>query len=530
MPLTNEDCIWIGAPFGRDAALLQALLTQAGLVGTVLPAGMPLPLDQGIGALLLTEEALHPALLQALQAGLDPEPAWSDVPIVLLVDPATQLHARAVIKATLGARKSITVLERPVAPKLLVEVMQAVLQMRHRQYQVRTLLHQLEQQNTSLAQEVAERQQIEAALRRSEAKFAQAFNASPLVITITKLADGHLLEVNESFVQITGYTRAEVLGRTPVEVGLWMEPSQRTAGLGQLQAGQTLRNAEFRFRMKDGSERTCLASAELIELDQQPCVLTVLTDITERKRAEAALHALNATLEEQVQQRTEELTQRLRELDEFAYVTSHDLKAPLRAIDHLAHWISEDAGPLLPPASLDHLEKLRGRIRRMEKLLEDLLHYSRANRYPYRAERVDVAQLLEEIGRLVTPPEGFAIHVSTPLPIVVTQRVPLATVLRNLIENAIKHHDHSNGQVQVAVQELDGWLEFSVQDNGPGIAPQFHERIFQLFQTLKPRDTLEGSGMGLAIVKKLIESRGGRITLESQMGQGATFRFTWPKG
>lgn len=405
MALTSEDCIWIGAPLGRDARLLQALLTQAGLVCAVIQAGTPLTFDQGIGALLLTEEALGPALLQALQAGLDPEPEWSNVPIVLLVDPATRLHARALITAALGASKSITVLERPVPPKLLLEVMQAVFQMRQRQYQVRALLTQLAQQNTSLAQEVAE-----------------------------------------------------------------------------------------------------------------------------RKQAEAALHALNATLEQQVQQRTAELTQRLRELDEFAYVTSHDLKAPLRAIDHLAHWISEDAGPLLPPASLDHLEKLRGRIRRMEKLLEDLLHYSRANRYPYRAERVDVAQLLDEIVRLVTPPEGFAIHVLTPLPTVVTQKVPLETVLRNLIENAIKHHDRWDGQVQVAVQELGEWLEFSVQDDGPGIALQFHERIFQLFQTLKPRDTVEGSGMGLAIVKKLIESRGGHITVESQVGQGTTFRFTWPKG
>lgn len=405
MALTSEDCVWIGAPLGRDAPLLQALLMQAGLVCAVIQAGTPLAFDQGIGALLLTEEALGPAFLQDLQAGLDPEPEWSNVPIVLLVDPATRLHARALITAALGASKSITVLERPVPPRLLLEVMQAVIQMRQRQYQVRALLTQLAQQNASLAQEIAE-----------------------------------------------------------------------------------------------------------------------------RKQAEAALHGLNATLEQQVQERTAELTQRLRELDEFAYVTSHDLKAPLRAIDHLAHWISDDAGPLLPPASLDHLEKLRGRIRRMEKLLEDLLHYSRANRYPYRAERVDVDQLLDEIVRLVTPPEGFTIHVLTPMPTVLTQKVPLETVLRNLIENAIKHHERRDGQVQVAVQELGEWLEFSIQDDGPGIAPQFHERIFQLFQTLKPRDTVEGSGMGLAIVKKLIESRGGRITVESKVGQGTTFRFTWPKG
>ena len=132
--------------------------------------------------------------------------------------------------------------------------------------------------------------------------------------------------------------------------------------------------------------------------------------------------------------------------------------------------------------------------------------------------------------RLVTPPQGFTVNFPIVLPTVVTQKIPLATVLRNLISNAIKHHHRLEGQVQVAVQDLGDWLEFQVSDDGPGIASEFHDRIFQLFQTLKPRDQVEGSGMGLAIVKKLVEARGGMITLESRVGQGATFRFTWPTG
>ncbi len=380
-----------------------------------------------------------------------------------------------------------------------------------------------------IIRDITARQQAEATLRASEEKFAKAFNASPLVITITQLADGRLVEVNDSFVQLTGYQRDEVIGRTPIEIGLWVDPSQRAARLGPLQRGQAQRNHEACFRMKDGTKRTCLVSAERIQLNGKPCILTVLNDITERKQAEAALQALNASLEQQVQERTTELTHRLQELDQFAYVTSHDLKAPLRAVDHLASWISDDAADLLPPASQVHLAKMRGRIKRMEKLLDDLLAYSRADRYPATRERVDVALLLDEIISLVTPPQGFTINVQTPLPMLVTQKVPLATVLRNLIHNAIKHHDHSDGQVQIAVQDRGTWLEFRVSDDGPGIAPEFHTRIFQIFQTLKPRDEVEGSGMGLAMVKKIIESRHGHINVSSTPGQGATFTFTWPK-
>ena len=258
-------------------------------------------------------------------------------------------------------------------------------------------------------------------------------------------------------------------------------------------------------------------------------IVGVSTDITERKQAEQALQQFNEQLEQQVKERTDELTKRLQELDQFAYVTSHDLKAPLRAIDHLAHWISEDAGALLPPKPREYLEKMHGRIVRMEKLLDDLLAYSRADRYKYTQEQVDLATLLDNIVCLMMPPEGFTIDVATPLPVLRTQKVALETVLRNLISNAIKHHNRSDGRVCVTLQDLDEFLEFSVRDDGPGIAPQYHERIFQVFQTLKPRDEVEGSGMGLAIVKKIVESRNGHITVTSAPGEGATFTFTWPK-
>jgi signal transduction histidine kinase len=218
------------------------------------------------------------------------------------------------------------------------------------------------------------------------------------------------------------------------------------------------------------------------------------------------------------------------ELDSFAYVASHDLKAPLRGIRNLAEWITEDLGDHASDETKENLSLLRGRVDRLDGLLESLLEYSRVGRRSDAVETVDSAQLVTDIAQYLAPREGFAILAADGMPRFDTARVPLEKVLRNLINNALKHHDRDQGTVTVTAMRQDGFVKFRVADDGPGIPREFHEKIFQMFQTLRPRDEVEGSGMGLAIVKKTVESAGGKIRVESDHpSRGTAFVFTWPE-
>ena len=274
--------------------------------------------------------------------------------------------------------------------------------------------------------------------------------------------------------------------------------------------------------------------------------------VGQHRQAEADVRALNETLEQRVAERTAEaesraaeldhanaeLIQTNKELDDFAYVASHDLRSPLRAIDNLAKWIAEDERNHFSEESRGDVATLRQRVDRMDALLDGLLQYSRIGRKRYNAEVIDTRELVCAISEFLDRPQELAIEVAEEMPTLSACRVPLEQVLRNLIDNAIKHHDRPGGRIAIAARHRDGFIEFSVADDGPGIAVQYHQQIFQIFQifeifeifeTLKSRDQVEGSGMGLALVKKTVETHGGQISLESAAGKGSTFRFTWPR-
>jgi PAS domain S-box-containing protein len=219
-----------------------------------------------------------------------------------------------------------------------------------------------------------------------------------------------------------------------------------------------------------------------------------------------------------------------RELDQFAYVASHDLKAPLRGISNLAQWIQDDLGADLDGESKEHMRLLQGRVRRMEALIEGILAYSRAGRLRTEPHVVDTGAVVEEALELLAPPAGITVEVQPGMPAVLAERVSLQQVFMNLIGNAIKYTaaDRPDGAVQVGWAGGGDFYEFTVRDNGPGIAPEYHDRIWAIFQTLEARDRVEGTGIGLSVVRKVVESQGGRTWVESAPGEGAVFGFTWP--
>jgi len=272
------------------------------------------------------------------------------------------------------------------------------------------------------------------------------------------------------------------------------------------------------------------ASISSIMLDNDR--LVIIRDITSRQQIAAKLQAKAiqlANLNNSLNTSNQLLLRSNRELDQFAYITSHDLKAPLRAIANLSEWIEDDFGPSLTDETRSNMKLLRSRVTRMQSLLNSLLEYSRAGRHSAPVTVVDVHSLLTEILQTLDPPNTFTTVIVAPMPTMLTRRQPLQQVFTHLIDNAIRHHPTKMGIINVSVADLGDRYEFAISDNGDGIDAQFQERIYTIFQTLKARDLQENMGAGLAIIKKIVTAEGGIIRLESTVGNGATFWFTWLK-
>ena len=351
-------------------------------------------------------------------------------------------------------------------------------------------------------------------------RFADVVEALPTALVLSRL-DGHIEMVNQQLERMFGYDREE-LRDMPLEVLMprrfqnghadlrdrfFAERSSRPIGEG----------CDLYGLRKDGSEFPLEIGLNQIELEGTAMVIASIVDITARRRIET----------ENEKQRLE-LVRSNADLEEFSYVASHDLKAPLRAISHLVEWIAEDIQATASTETIDNLKLLRDRVLRLQSLLDGLLAYARVGRSQLSLEKIDVAQLVRDVVFGLEPPAGFVVECDGPMPPLYTHRASLLVVLQNLIGNAIRHHDRPDGRVTISMHEQNGIAEFRISDDGPGIPPRFHDRIFVIFQTLESRDDVESSGIGLAIVKKRIEGHGGRIWVESEPPvRGTTFAFNW---
>ncbi|PLZ90111.1 PAS domain-containing sensor histidine kinase [Fischerella muscicola CCMEE 5323] len=371
------------------------------------------------------------------------------------------------------------------------------------------------------------------ALRESKQLFQAMADTAPVMIWMSgveKLCN----YFNKPWLDFTGRTMEQELGSGWAE-GVHPEDLERCLHTC-VTAFDTRQNfiMEYRLRRFDGEYRWILdtGAPRWNEDGSFAGYIGSCIDISDRKQTELA-----------VQQRAEELTRvntilaqttamlkkRNDELDQFAYVTSHDLKAPLRAIANLSEWIEEDLQDQLPEENRQQMRLLRGRVQRMEALINGLLEYSRIGRIKTPVSVVKVGEMLQEVIESLAPPPTFTIEIQPRMPTLLTKRLPLQQVFSNLISNAIQHHNRSDGHVKISVEDRGDYYEFAVADDGPGIACEFQNKIFVIFQTLEAPDHKESTGVGLAIVKKIVETETGTITLNSQLGAGSTFRFTWPK-
>ena len=381
---------------------------------------------------------------------------------------------------------------------------------------------------------ITERQRTEAALAASERQYRTVVNSVKEIIFQTDI-DGCWTFLNPAWTDITGFEIEESLHTPFVDYIYAEEDQQHCAELFQaLMSGQQeFYQYEFRSLTKKGDFRWLEIEAQVYKAADETIVGTsgTINDTTERKQTEAVLQAradeltrMNAILFTTAAQ----LEKRNQELDQFAYVTSHDLKAPLRAIANLSEWIEEDIEDKLDDDTRHQMTLLRGRVHRMEALINGLLEYSRVGRLQAEPEMISVGDLLAEIIDSLAPPPQFTIAIEE-MPTLKTRRLPLQQVFTNLISNAIKHHNRPNGWIGISAKDKGKFYEFAVADDGPGIAPEYQEKVFVIFQTLQARDKSENTGIGLSIVKKIIDSQGERIDLTSAPDQGATFRFTWSK-
>lgn len=353
-------------------------------------------------------------------------------------------------------------------------------------------------------------------------EFAESIVATiqePLVVLDQ---DYRLVSANRAFYQFFDLLQADAVGQRFFELHHreWDVPDLHRLLADVLQNHRRVEGFELALKSAGFEDRTLRLNVSRVvgKAKKHKLILIAMEDITERKRLES----------EQIRI-IRELECANEELRNFAYVVSHDLKAPLRGIGSLADWIVADQQERLDAEGQQHLKLLIQRVKRMDALIDGVLRYSRAGRLREAKAAVDLDKMVREVVDLLPRPAHVAVTFNKTLPVINTEKTRIQQVFQNLLSNAMRFIDKAEGRIEIDFEDAEDMWEFSVADNGPGIEARHFERIFQLFQTLNSRDRFESTGVGLAIVKKIVDMYGGRVWVDSILGRGSTFSFSLPK-
>lgn len=382
---------------------------------------------------------------------------------------------------------------------------------------------------SNIMRNISERKLAEQALAESQKFTERIMNTIPDVVYVYDLSARGNLYINRDMMLLLGYTPESIAAMPSPALRSVMHPDDLERQIRQMDRFDRARDdeiveSEYRFRHADGGYRTFSIRDTIYARDatgRPTQTLGIAQDITARKQSELERSKLMEAIEQSNQ-----------ELKDFAYVISHDLKAPLRGISSVATWLADDYGDRLDDNGREMLQLLTGRSRRMENLINDILEYSRIGRWRETKTTVNIAALIDEITTFISPPERIKITHDA-LPVITVEPTRIRQVFQNLIDNAVKFIDKPEGRVHIGFRQDGSDLHFSVEDNGIGIEERHFDKIFQIFQTLEPRNDQagdsQGTGIGLAIVKRIVENYGGKIWVESVVGQGTTFHFTLPE-
>jgi PAS domain S-box-containing protein len=376
--------------------------------------------------------------------------------------------------------------------------------------------------------DVTERKQAEQKIRENEQMFSSLFYKSPIMKAIADADSGKYIDVNDSFADFMGYRKEEILGKTSLDLNLMVLPGERKKIFSDIQSKGYVREVETEINPSNGNARWVSTNIDRVNLNGRDCLITAAIDITEKKKLEQKLMEANVDLETKIYQRTEQLERQNAELEQFAYIASHDLQEPLRMVASFMQLLKSRYKDKLDADGQEFIHFAVDGATRMKQLISDLLNYSRTGREAQITD-VDIANVLGEVQKnlMASINESKAVIHYGSLPVIKADRTQMLQLFQNLISNAIKFRKDSDvPSVQIDAKQENGHWLFSVKDNGIGIEREYSNKVFVIFRQLHDKAKYGGTGIGLAIAKKIVERHRGKIWFESELGKGTTFYFT----